>query len=104
MAHGTRGEQMDRSIGPDWKTGPTGPDRTYFGPVLGPRFWTNSVFGPVDLVRPLDHKFFVKFCFPTTTNPSPSELFHRYVFAFVSFGSLIDCYGNKTYLTGVLRE
>nr|GEX00501.1 hypothetical protein [Tanacetum cinerariifolium] len=34
-------EHFDRSTGPDRQTGPTGPDRMYFGPG----FWTNSVFG-----------------------------------------------------------
>nr|GEW57567.1 hypothetical protein [Tanacetum cinerariifolium] len=58
---------------------------------------------------PLDRKFFVEFCFTTTTDPSriQPELFDRYVFAFVPFGSLTDRYGNNIYRTdviGVLRE
>nr|GEV60185.1 hypothetical protein [Tanacetum cinerariifolium] len=44
------------------------------------------------ILRPLDHKFFVEFCFTTTTEPSQIQpkLFDRYVFAFVPFGSLTD--------------
>ena len=54
------------------------------------------------IYRPLDRKFFVEFGFTTTTGPSliRAELFDRYVFAFVPFGSLTDRYGVKTYLTG----
>ena len=54
------------------------------------------------LYRPLDCNCFVEFCFTTTTDPSriQPELFDRYVFAFMPFGSLTNRYGNQIYLTG----
>ncbi|PWA56033.1 replication protein A 70 kDa DNA-binding subunit B [Artemisia annua] len=59
--------------------------------------------------RPLDRNFFVEFCYTTTTDPLgiQPDLFDRYVFAFLPFGSLTNRYGNQIYLTdviGVLRE
>nr|GFA40995.1 hypothetical protein [Tanacetum cinerariifolium] len=41
-----RAEHLDRSTGPD-RTRLTGPDRMYFGPVVGPGFETNSVLDPI---------------------------------------------------------
>ncbi|PWA68758.1 replication protein A 70 kDa DNA-binding subunit B [Artemisia annua] len=83
-------------------------DRVKEGCVYKIHNFTVLDYGTI-IYRPLDRKFFVEFCFTTTTGPSliRAELFVRYVFAFVPFGSLTDRYGVKTYLTdviGVLRE
>ncbi|PWA57556.1 replication factor A protein 1 [Artemisia annua] len=54
------------------------------------------------IYRPLDRNFFVEFCYTTTTDPLgiQPDLFDRYVFAFLPFGSLTNRYGNQIYLTG----